>query len=936
LTIGAVSAWAGGVSIQNTINGTGSITNNGTITATNGAILTVGVTVINNAEVNKSTGNGILTFTNSFTMTPGSRLNVDSGTLSLNGNPLNLVFGSELSGAGTFFGNVVSNGGIIDIGNDIGDPGILDITGTLTLDQASTVVFDLAGNTTQGADYDLLRVSGNVFLDGSFAAVWDNNFVAVDTDVFDLITTTGGSFSGAFDSEIVPVGVLAYTLDNAFAANTMRLATTTVVAASEIIFWSGVSDSFWDIGANWVGGAAPTPTQYAAIEPDFDITVTVRNAATVAGLELQTNMVISGTGALTINGSGVVGGDNLLINTTGGLTSSGSLVLVAQSDLTAGTLSASAGITIHNLGSLSVNGGTLSGGIVNSGVFNLNVGNVTSSISGIAHSGEFNLTAGTILTLSGFQIFDPGTSFTGTGTLVAGDVDINTPLTFPGALTLPSGGGMIVFADTTVLGAFTQDDAFVIIESGATLSLNGAPLLLTGLSSLEGVGTFSGNVITDGGLIVAEDDFGSPGTLTIDGSLTLDPKSIVVLSLAGNTQGVDYSFLNVSGNIILDGSLAVMWDNQFTAASTNTFDLIQTGGAFSGAFANQYMPTGITTGSFNFNTATIMQLETTVVSTNIKYWTAGVDGDWNIGGNWTGGTAPGVGDFVILDDDTLTITISDLQSIAGLESHSMLVLNTAGDLTLANTSFIGGDLFTPGSFTIGGSGGLTANADLVIATSVFWTNGDLGGSGNITVYPIGTINIFGTAGNLDTTLINNSYLGSNWGAGAASGSGSLENNGLFFISDAFTTDLSVTNNASGLLVKTDPGVTTFNAPGVFTNDGLLEIQAGSLFLQASTAHGGDFDIFSGATLDLSAASSVHTSAGIIRGNGTVITTNATFTSTGVIRPGGFDSIGTLSITGDLFNSGNIEIGDRRRQLYPDHVSQQDRWSLCHHQFGRRR
>eukprot|EP00494_Astrolonche_serrata_P009843 UN09901 len=59
----------------------------------------------------------------------------------------------------------------------------------------------------------------------------------------------------------------------------------------------------------------------------------------------------------------------------------------------------------------------------------------------------------------------------------------------------------------------------------------------------------------------------------------------MAFDLAGTAvAGTDYDFLDVSGNVNLDGTLALFWENNFTSVDTDSFDLIQTGGVFSGTF----------------------------------------------------------------------------------------------------------------------------------------------------------------------------------------------------------------------------------------------------------------------------------------------------------------------------------------------------------------
>ena len=97
----------------------------------------------------------------------------------------------------------------------------------------------------------------------------------------------------------------------------------------------------------------------------------------------------------------------------------------------------------------------------------------------------------------------------------------------------------------------------------------------------------------------------------------LGDQSVVILGIGGNSQGVDYGFLNVTGNVTFGGTLLTIWDNGFTATNADAFDLIQTGGVFSGTFKNTHVPTGVL--AHTFNTTSIFQLVTDTVSPNIIF-----------------------------------------------------------------------------------------------------------------------------------------------------------------------------------------------------------------------------------------------------------------------------------------------------------------------------
>lgn len=84
----------------------------------------------------------------------------------------------------------------------------------------------------------------------------------------------------------------------------------------------------------------------------------------------------------------------------------------------------------------------------------------------------------------------------------------------------------------------------------------------------------------------------SPGTLNITGNLTLAPTSTTMIELGGTSQGVDYDFINVTGNVAVDGTLDVSMFGSFTGSVGNTFDVIASGGTMTGSFATVNIPSG--------------------------------------------------------------------------------------------------------------------------------------------------------------------------------------------------------------------------------------------------------------------------------------------------------------------------------------------------------
>ena len=95
-----------------------------------------------------------------------------------------------LSGSGVFVGDLV-NYGTISPGNS---PGVIDITGDLTLDNTSILEIEISST-----DYDQINVDGDVYLDGLLDIILLDGFIPTQGDTFDFLTFTG-ELTGTFDN----------------------------------------------------------------------------------------------------------------------------------------------------------------------------------------------------------------------------------------------------------------------------------------------------------------------------------------------------------------------------------------------------------------------------------------------------------------------------------------------------------------------------------------------------------------------------------------------------------------------------------------------------------------------------------------------------------------------------------------------------------------
>jgi len=219
--------------------------------------------------------------------------------------------------------------------------------------------------------------------------------------------------------------------------------------------------------------------------------------------------------------------------------------------------------------------------IVNHGIVNWYSGDLQSGHGGAfdnASDGVFN-----DVNASGDAIVNDlgGTfTFTNNGTYTkstSATTTVKVPFTNNGTLSIAAGS--MVFADT-----FTNNGNLVLAHGAAAQF---AQSLSFGTSFLGGTGTITAPAVTAGGIVSPGN---SPGMLTITGDFTLLNTSVLLIELSGTTQGTSYDYLNVGGNVALDGALEVKLLNGFgsSVVGADTFTILSSGGlgGLTGAFAN--------------------------------------------------------------------------------------------------------------------------------------------------------------------------------------------------------------------------------------------------------------------------------------------------------------------------------------------------------------
>ncbi len=277
----------------------------------------------------------------------------------------------------------------------------------------------------------------------------------------------------------------------------------------------------------------------------------------------------------------------------------------------------------------------------------------------------------------------------------------------------------------------------------------------------------------------------------------------------------------------------------------------------------------------------------------------------------SGGTHSG--DFAIASGAVLSL--SDTHNFeVGTAISGAGTFRITGGTTNVNTAVTIGQLENTG-------GTLTGTGDITINGASSWTGGFLEGTGELIIDPSGSLAVTNFA--LRRNLINDGVFSTTGISGITYENATFQNNGTYTANPSGsqlsrgTGGTNVFNNV-GTFVKQGSGTTQFSTltTGVaFNNSGLVDIQQGTLRLDAGGTQTGDFSVAQGATLVLSGIhtfegdSEINGSGELSMGSGTTsfngtTTVNADFELASSIAT--VNGSGILTLTGDsTWSSGTM-------------------------------
>ncbi len=754
LTFSTASTTTTDISKTITLNGTGTTLDLGQMTLTN-----------NNNAGRTLTVNGA-----GNTLVLGA-LNLDSGG---NTASTQIINGS---------GNVTINGAVATGTSTVAQSLSYSGTGTLSLGGANSYAgattvnsgtMDFTGGTSTGSTS--LVVHGTTAVPAAFKIeTGASETIAGGIAIAQVTGDTNGSLT-------IAGGTLAETGANAF-----------TVGDNNGGNGGTASGSVTQTGGTLNLGTVGTPSGYASVGAANVGTYTLSggtiNSYTTAGFNIGDRT--GSTGTMTVSGTGVLNvltSDGLYIGkggTAANTSATGTLNVNSGGAVNTPKISFgnAAGTTGTNVGTLNLNGGTLTVGT--SGISKVgSMSNPTIHMNGgtLKSSAAFALGANIVIDV------DTGGAFVDTtgGTITASSAFLLG--NGVGALTLTGGNSLILPTGNTYTGTTTITGSATTLKfSGATSLVNSVAIGTTALFDLNGNSqSVAGlnNVAGAGGAVIATGTAGK--TLTLNGSGAYSFAGVYSGGVAAGTSGTGTLTVALTGG----GSQTLTGANTYTGATAvNSGSLILGSGGRLAATAVTIASgatlavtpgvasatNAVSTSSLALNSGSNFSMADGVASTATVGTTGTLSGanfTFDLGGSTTATDTLTIGGAVTLAAGN-TITINGFGTTAPTAASYTLIggasgLGTAADFTLTNTRVAFNGSYYPISLSnsataeklvvgAAGSGALYWNGTTSLWNSTTNWNTDATSSTNAGATPTGATDVFFSTttpspGNLTNTL----------------------------------------------------------------------------------------------------------------------------------------------------------------------------------------
>ena len=611
LTLTSTNTYSGGTMISSGVlqvgNGgtlgsiSGNITNNATLIFNRSYNTTFAGAISGNGGIIKL-GNDTLTLTGISTYS--GTTSVSAGTLSVNGSiahsAITVNTGATLSGSGTVGMTAIQPGATLAPGNLLAAPtsgnaiGTLNVNGDLVLAPGATYSAGFGYNSDfSNWGTDKTVVTGNAAIAGNLSVNF-SNYGSVPSQILVTLINSGGELSGTFDSvNVMGLSGSGYHLGGvSYDAHDVY-----IDFARDIFMWAATPvSSDWSDTTNWKNGEIPSETDPAVFGATSQPTVSIPGPFSVKSLQFNAdapaytftiaanNLPVpadynppppsSCTGFCVINAplpASLTLADGIVDNSrnppsfmVGGVFGPSELAFTNSGN------AADANVTVGAFGTVSFSGNADAGSAA--ALTALKFGIVDFSATTGAN-GDNNVSAGSIAGAGSFVV--------GTNNLVVGALNTSTEVS--GVISGNGGGLTKIGTGTLTLSGTNIYTGTTIVSAGmlnVTGAIAGSSVSIANGGTLTGTGETGSVSVASGGVLNPSGANSAPGTLTVQGNLTLASGSATMDYIAPTTS----STITVTGTANLNGTLVAS-----AASGTYTvgqrYTLLSAGGGVSGTFA---------------------------------------------------------------------------------------------------------------------------------------------------------------------------------------------------------------------------------------------------------------------------------------------------------------------------------------------------------------
>ncbi|MEI6196947.1 MAG: immunoglobulin domain-containing protein, partial [Verrucomicrobiota bacterium] len=564
--------WGGG---NITFSGQSSFQNNGNWSVTNDVTLSWTFTgsaaplFQNNGTFTKSAGAGTLTL-GSTTFTNSGTVAINSGGITIGGpfvqtagsaflgtnftasSSVSVLSGS-LSGKGTIAGAYYNNGSV----NPGASPGFIS-GASFTNTAAAVYNIEIGGNTGAGTNYDQLRFSAPVTLDGTLNVSLYNNYALILSNRFTVLTTSARN--GTFANVIPPPGA---TLNTIYSPTNVVLEVIGLTNAPLQILTNPVSQTIW----------TPDPVTFSAAV----------SGVTPISFQWQ------------FNGTNISGATNTAYTIPAVAVTNGGLYTLQIVDGYGGTTNTSATLTVIPFGNTIWWTNTIGGNWSASANWLPNrIPNGTNNVL-IVSNGTYTVTVDVPAALSNLTVGAVGAPGTPTVNLLSGQSltvngntswETNTVLVLNGLLQMNGGSNSVRGHIDWQLGTLSGAGRTVIATNASLTFVGSLNQKFIATNVLENYGTFN----------YGSDSFGNAQGLSFSGGAQLTNYPSGVISIG--TAAYDYSGAQTPRSYLANyGTINANSANIF-APSYISIDFINYGTLQDNGYA--YLARGTNYGTFSF------------------------------------------------------------------------------------------------------------------------------------------------------------------------------------------------------------------------------------------------------------------------------------------------------------------------------------------------